>query len=151
MSSSTSTIPEIILFATKEYTIYGYFTILLVGLIGNIANVIIFNNLKVFRKNQYAFYINVESMTNFALLIMALPFRVTEYAFAYDTTRLSLAWCKLRPTISHTLALMSFSVICFAAVDQYLSTNHQPWLRQLSTLKLARHLVLTALLLWNNI
>lgn len=149
MSSSTSSTATNILFATKQYTIYGYFTILFLGLVGNTANLIIFTSLKIFRKNQYAFYINIESIMNFALLILALPFRVTEYAFAYDTTRLSLAWCKLRPTTSHTLALMSFSVICFAAMDQYFSTNPQPWLRQLSTLKLARRLTLAAFVIWS--
>jgi hypothetical protein len=50
--------------------------------------------------------------------------------------------------ISYTLALMSFSSICFAAVDQYLSTNYHPWLKQLSTLKLAHRLVSSAIIIW---
>lgn len=145
---SQASTADIIGFVTKEYTIYGYFTVLLLGLIGNISNVIIFNSLKVFQRNQSAFYITVESICNFILLILALPFRVAEYAFAYDATRLSLAWCKLRPVISHTLALMAFSADCFAAIDQFLSTNHHPWVRKLSNFKSARRLIYCLVVIW---
>ena len=145
---SPASVADTISLVTKQYTIYGYGTVLLLGLFGNISNVIIFSTLKVFQRNQCAFYIIVESICNFALLILALPFRVAEYAFAYDATRLSLVWCKLRPLISHTLALMAFSAICCAAVDQYLSTNHHSWLRKLSNFKSARRVIYSLLVIW---
>ena len=77
----------------------------------------------------------------FFLLIIVLPFRVTQYVFNYDPTQLSLAWCKIRQAIVQAFSLMSFSAICFAAIDQYLSTSYSNQLRQMSTFKLAQRLV----------
>jgi hypothetical protein len=117
---SSTQLAESIIHVTKQITIYSYFIVFALGLVGNTFNVIIFNALKVFRRNQSALCIVVESLVNFALLIFVLPFRVTEYAFSTDTTQSSIVWRKLRPTLSHTLALISFSAVCFAAIDQYL-------------------------------
>jgi hypothetical protein len=50
--------------------------------------------------------------------------------------------------INYTLALISFSSICFAAIDQYLSTNHHARIKQLSTLKLAHRLIYSAIVIW---
>jgi hypothetical protein len=66
------------------------------------------------------------------LLIIVLPFRIAD-VFNYDPTLLSLAWCKIRQTIVPAFSLMSFSAICFAAIDQYLTTHYKPAFRQLSS------------------
>jgi hypothetical protein len=124
-----STVAATISFAAKEFAVYSYFLILIIGFIGNVCNIFVLTCFKLFRRNQCAFYLIALLISNCFLLIFALPFRITEVGFAYDTTRVSLAWCKLRPMISHTLTLVSFSATCFAAVDQYLSTNYQPWLK----------------------
>jgi hypothetical protein len=50
--------------------------------------------------------------------------------------------------INYTLTLISFSSICFAAIDQYLSTNHHARIKQLSTLKLAHRLIYSAIVIW---
>jgi hypothetical protein len=143
-----SSTAETILFASEQLAIYGYFAILIAGVIGNVCNILVFTCFKLFRRNQCAFYLIVESMSNCALLLIALPFRITEVAFNYDTTRGAVVWCKLKSMISYTLAIISFSAICFAAIDQFLSTNNQAWLKQMSTLKLAHRLVYGAILIW---
>ncbi|CAF0914706.1 unnamed protein product [Rotaria sp. Silwood1] len=145
---SSSSVVSTILFASKEFAIYGYFFISITGCIGNICNIVVLTGSKSFRQSQCAFYLITESISDCCLLLVVLPFRISELAFDIDTTRLSVFWCKFRPMISHTLALMSFSSICFAAIDQYLSTNYHAWLRQLSTLKLAHRLVYGALIIW---
>lgn len=145
--SSLTTAQEIILTAQK-YTLSVYFVVLIGGLIGNICNIIVFSGLKIFRHNQCAFYLITASIADIFLLIIVLPFRVTDYVFGYDPTRLSLAWCKIRQTIVPAFSLMSFSAICFAAIDQYLSTHYIPWLRRLSSLKLAHCLVCIAIIIW---
>lgn len=137
-----------ILFVSQQLAIYLYSCIFILGLIGNAHLIFVFTSLKTFRKNQSAFYLITTAITDSGLLILALPFRLGELAFEYDLSRYSLIWCKLRPMINHTLALISLSAVCFAAIDQYLSTNHQPSLKQLSTLKLAHRLVYTSIILW---
>ena len=61
-----------------------------------------------------------------------------------DPTTVSLAWCKLRTILPQWLRLMLSVVVCSAAVDQFLSTNHVAYLRQLSSLKLARYQICIA-------
>jgi hypothetical protein len=143
-----SSVATTILSVSKQFAIYVYSLILVSGLIGNISNLLVFTCVKVFRSNQCAFYLIAATISDCGLLLVALPFRLTEIAFAYDMTQKSLIWCKLRPMISHTLTLISFSAICFAAIDQYLSTNYHSWLKQLSTLKLAHRLIYNCIVIW---
>ena len=142
------TIAASILHASQQLAIYLYSLIFILGLIGNAHLIFMFTLLKTFRKNQSTFYLLTTAINDCSLLILALPFRLGELAFGHDFTRMSVIWCKLRPMINHTLALISFSAICFAAIDQYLSTNHRPWLKRLSTLKLAHRLVYTSIVVW---
>ena len=148
MNVSSSAVAQAIIHASQIYTLSVYFVILIGGLVGNICNIIVFNLLKMFQRNQCAYYLIVTSIADILLLIMVLPLRITEYVFNYDPTQLSLVWCKIRQAIVSSCALMSFSAICFAAIDQYFSTHYKPWLRQLSSLKLAHRLVYTAIIVW---
>jgi hypothetical protein len=143
-----SAVATTILFISQQFAIYSYSLILIIGLIGNLSNILVFASVKAFRRNQCAFYLITVSISDCGLLLIALPFRLTESAFNYDTTRTSLFWCKFRSMIIYTLTLISFSSICFAAIDQYLSTNHHPRIKQLSTLKLAHRLIYSAIVFW---
>jgi hypothetical protein len=55
-----------------------------------------------------------------------------------EPVTVSLAWCKLRTMLPQWFRLMLASIVCFAAIDQFLSTNPVAYLRQLSSLKLAQ-------------
>jgi hypothetical protein len=145
---SSSIVAQTIIVASQKYTLSVYFLILIGGWIGNICNIIVFNDLKIFRRNQCAFYLIIASITDIFLLIIVLPFRVADYVFNYDPTQFSLTWCKIRQSIVPVLSLMSFSAICFAAIDQYLTTHYKPVFRQLSSLKLAHRLVFIADIIW---
>ncbi|CAF3328190.1 unnamed protein product [Rotaria socialis] len=146
---SSSTVAQAIVSATQKYTISVYFVVLIGGVIGNLFNIVIFSGLKIFRRNQCAFYLIFGSIADFLLLIIVLPFRITQFAFGYDPTLLSLAWCKIRFGVVSMLSLLSFTAVCFTAIDQYLSTHYLPQVRQLSSLKMARRLVCIALITWS--
>ncbi|CAF1372392.1 unnamed protein product [Adineta steineri] len=122
-------------------TVYvGYFTII-TGLIGHIINILVFTQLKTFRKNQSAFYLTVGSFVDCWQLIFATTTRTVASTVGYDPTKTSLAWCKLRTYLSISGSVVLTINQCFSAIDQYLSTNHYPRLRQISTYKLAQRAV----------
>jgi hypothetical protein len=143
-----SSVATTILFISQQFAIYSYSLILIIGLIGNLSNILVFASVKAFRRNQCAFYLITVSISDCGTLLITLPVRLTELAFNYDTSRASLMWCKFRPLITNILGFISFSSICFAAIDQYLSTNHHPRIKQLSTLKLAHRLIYSAIVFW---
>ncbi|CAF2058773.1 unnamed protein product [Rotaria magnacalcarata] len=146
---SSSTLTQAIVSATQKYTISVYFVVLIGGVIGNLFNIAIFSSLKVFRRNQCAFYLIFGSIADLLLLIIVLPFRVTQFVFGYDPTLLSLAWCKIRYAVVSSLSLSSFTAVCFTAIDQYLSTHYITRIRQLSSLKLAHRLVCITIITWS--
>ena len=137
-----------ILRITQQFVIYSYCLILSFGLIGGLSNILVFTFVKVFRRNQCAFYLIVISTTDCCLLLTILPIRLSELAFNIDIQRASVIWCKLRPMASYIFTLTSFSSICFASLDQYLSTNHNSRLKEFSTLKLAHRLTYSAIIIW---
>ncbi|CAF4702066.1 unnamed protein product, partial [Rotaria sp. Silwood2] len=60
----------------------------------------------------------------------------------------SVFWCKLKPFFTQSINLISLNIVCFAAIDQYLSTSYHPFLRQKSTIKLAKILTTIASIFW---
>jgi hypothetical protein len=58
-----------------------------------------------------------------------------------------IVWCKLRNMLPHWCRLMLATIVCFVALDQYFSTNHQIYLRRLSSLKVARYQIFFAVCL----
>lgn len=68
--------------------------------------------------------------------------------FHNDLTQTSLIWCKLRNVLATSLTLLSLSIVCFAAIDQYLSTSYNPYIKQMSTIRLAHRLIVIAIILW---
>ncbi|CAF4663865.1 unnamed protein product [Rotaria sp. Silwood1] len=119
----------------------GYF-IVIIGVIGNIINILVFTQLKLFRRNQSAFYLTIASIVDSFQLIFAMSTRITATVIGFDLTRTSLIWCKLRVYLIRSTRIISITTICFAAIDQYLSTNSHIQLRQLSTFKLAQRLII---------
>ncbi|CAF3328198.1 unnamed protein product [Rotaria socialis] len=145
---SSASVAASILLVSKYSVMYGYSLIAIVGCIGNAWNILIFTGSKSIRHNQCGFYLITTSISDCCLLLVVLPFRISELAFETDITQLSDFWCKFRPMLTSALTLISLSSVCFAAIDQYLSTNHHVWIRQMSTLKLAHRLVYGALIIW---
>jgi hypothetical protein len=118
----------------------GYF-LLVTGVFGSIIDILAFTQLRLFRKNQSAFYLTIASTAECFLLIFASSTRVVTVTIGYDPTRNSLAWCKIRAYLIQFGSTILSTTICFAAIDQYLSTSYNIRLRQISTFKLAQILV----------
>jgi len=138
---------EFILKISQQFAIFSSLFLLFIGSIGNIFNILVFYYLKLFRHNQCAFFLKIESFTNIIFLIIVLPLRIINNAFGYDPTQISL-FCKVRRAVIQSFSFIPFLLICFASIDQYLSTNSRSYLRRLSTLKLAHHLTCFAIFIW---
>ncbi|CAF0835105.1 unnamed protein product [Adineta steineri] len=139
--SNSSYVSTLILNA-QLFSSYSTYIEFAIGLIGNIFNILVFTNTKIFHQNRCAFYLVAESIfdigqltQNFANTIWAL------FLNGNDPTTVSLTWCKLRSIFPQWYRLMLSAIVCFAAIDQFLSTHHRPYLRQLSSLTIARYQV----------
>lgn len=137
-----------ILLASQHFTISVSFFILFGGVFGHIIDIIVFTSSKPFRKNQSAFYLTIESIVNIMQLSISFSSRIAINGFANDLTQTSTAWCKLRNVFATSLTLLSLTIVCFATIDQYLSTSYNSFLKQLSTLKLAHRLTYCAIIIW---
>jgi hypothetical protein len=137
-----------ILIASQQYTICVSFIILFAGIFGHIIDILVFTSSRPFRKTQSAFYLTAESIVNSIHLLVSFSSRIAINGFNNDLTQTSLAWCKIRNVFATSCTLLSLTIVCFAAIDQYLSTSYYPFLKELSTLKLAHRLTCTAIIIW---
>ena len=145
---STSSYAQTILFISNRFVIYSSIIIIIMGLIGNLLNIMIFTGLKLFRGNQSVFYIIVGSTVDCALVLLEFLARFENRAYGYDPMSMSLFWCKVRPMLHQMSTMISLTTVCFLSIDQYLSTNHRYDVRQMSTLKLAQRLTLINISCW---
>jgi hypothetical protein len=106
----------------REITIYGGFLILIVGVLGEIINIIVLLSLKTFRQNSCAFYLTIKSIFNIGQLLLGLSSRILITGFGIDWTLTSLAYCKFRIPFLQLCSLMSYTCLCLATIDQYFAT-----------------------------
>lgn len=139
---------QYIIHISELYTICVGFIILFSGIVGHIANIYAFAHLKIFRGNPSAFYIIAESIVDLLQITISYTSRIAIIGFEDDLTRNSLVWCKLRQFFLQTFTLISLYIVCLAAIDQYLSTNYYPFLRQMSTIKSAKILITLLVIIW---
>ena len=136
----SDSLAERIAYATDTFWFYINIFILIVGFIGNLSLILIFITLRVFRGNQCAFLLTVESFSNIGFLLSTSPITIHKYITGQDSTLPSIVWCKLQISMSHAFGLCSLFTVCFLTFDQYMSTNPRPHFRQISSLKLVHHL-----------
>ena len=122
---------------SNKYEYYSSIFLLIIGIISNILIILTLTTLRIFRGNQCAYYLKIESVTDIGLLLTILPSNIASYILGQDPTQLSIIWCKIRSACSYACGLYSLYTICFLAFDQYLFTNHRPNWRRLSTIHLA--------------
>jgi hypothetical protein len=134
--------------AAKVFSTYSTYITFGLGVIGSVMNILVFTKLKIFRLNRCAFYLIAESVVDIVQLSQTFVNEIWKLSInGVEPTTVSLAWCKLRTILPQWLRLMLSAITCSAAVDQFLSTNPVPYLRQLSSLKLARYEILFATIL----
>ena len=145
MALSSATI--LILDISEQYPTYASLTMFIIGIIGHSLNLLVLNKHKIFRDNQRIFYFIFESIVNINQLIFYFTTRILYVIFGTNLPKTSPVWCKLSAIVGQTLLLLSICSVCFISFDQFLSTSYILYLRQMSTLKLVRRLIIIAVCL----
>jgi hypothetical protein len=135
--------------ATQQIIIYfGSFTIIL-GVIGNTLNAIIFANVRAtFARNFCSRYFIVTAITDSLCLLIGLLSKILSNGFAIDPTVSSIVFCKFRNFFVNTAPLISTSFICLAAITQFFVTSRHASYRQKISLRLVRWTILFTVLFW---
>ena len=133
------------LIVTREYTVAIGFITFAFGLMGNLLNILVFLSHRAFRHNQCIFYLITESFVDLVAVVFNVTLQILTMTYGTDLSPYVSIWCKFRAMILQTLALSVLCTTCFAAIDQYFSTSYSPYLRQISSLTMARRLVILSL------
>ncbi|CAF1423290.1 unnamed protein product [Rotaria sordida] len=134
--------------ASQQINIYVGTFILIIGMIGEILNIIVFLSLQTFRQNSCAFYLIFMSFFNIGQLIFSLFPRIMTSGFVIDWTQTSLFYCKFKGYILQICSLTSFTCICLATIDQFMATCFNPRWQQWNNIKLARSLCIITASFW---
>ena len=132
----------------NKITTYVGVPILIAGMIGGFLNTIIFLSLKTFRKRSCAFFLTLMSIVNMGQLITSLRSRIAINGFGIDWTESSVFFCKARSYFLQFCALISFSCMCLATIDQFLATSLRPRWQNVITLKRAYSCGAAFVVLW---
>jgi hypothetical protein len=88
------------------------------------------------------------SIVNDGQLIMGLLARIMITGFGIDWTQTALIFCKLRYFIFSIAALISFTSITLATIDQYFATCFRPRWQEWSNIQVAHRLTAAFSIIW---
>ncbi|CAF0793350.1 unnamed protein product [Adineta steineri] len=130
---------------TPYFTIYSFFTILIIGTIGNICNLIAFLS-KDLRTKACIFYMVCSSLldlffSNFGIIIRF----ATEY-FGNNLTNTNRGICKARNYFLVCLPIMASTGVLLATFDRCVSTSPNARWRRLSSIWFAQRLFIVSML-----
>jgi hypothetical protein len=145
MSTTTS---SILIAISQQVVIYMGISIVVLGVFGNLLNMMVFLSLKTFRQSSCAFYLIIMSCVNIGQLLAGQLTRVMITGFNIDWTQTSLFYCKFRLFAIIVCSFISFTCICYATIDQYFATCVGVYWQQWSNIKLARRLTTISILCW---
>lgn len=133
---------------SHQITTYLGSTVLVVGVFGGILNLIVFLSLRTFRENSCAFYLIFMSLANLIHLLTSLTGHIITYGFGYDWSVTTTFLCKTRTAHVQLWLLTSLTCVCFAIIDQCLSTSFNPRWHRWCNIKLARCAIAATVIFW---
>lgn len=126
----------------------GVFNTIL-GLIGNTILILVFSQMKLFRRNQCSFYLTAESCSNIGLILFVCPSYFVRHFTGDDPPQSSLVWCRIRSMFIQLFGICSMYILCCTTFDQFLSTHYNYSIRRMSTLRFAHTLVIFVFIIWS--
>jgi hypothetical protein len=121
-------------------TRYSLITIIILGLFGNILNVLVFRQPKL-RSNPCSFYLISAAYANL-IWIIAGPFTRMISTFGLDLSERIAILCKIRHFIIYSLQSLSIMYVALATIDRFLISSMKVKYRRLSSLQNAHRLTI---------
>ena len=143
-TSDNSTLTSI---SQEIVTYMGMFTVV-IGVVSNLLNILVFLSLKTFRQSSCAFYLTVMSSVNIGQLILGQLSRVMITGFGIDGTQTSLFYCEFQSFTIQMCSYISVTCMCLATIDQFLATCVGVYWQRWSNIKLARRLSAVSIVFW---
>jgi hypothetical protein len=137
-----------LLYIGEQITIYGGFILLILGVVGNGINVLVFSSFRNYRTTPCTFYFLISSIFNIVYITINLISRIVTTGFQIDLTQTSISWCKIRQFCLAVLSLITLTCSCLATIDQYFATSQNANLRRLSNIKWAHRIVIIVMIIW---
>ncbi|CAF1481887.1 unnamed protein product [Rotaria sp. Silwood1] len=153
MNSTTTNQYEVTQLLDIAENLFGYIglTILLLGTIGNIMNVISFARLESLKTLASSLFLLTSCIASQVVLITGLLTRVIRGFSRVDPVYTSVVLCKIRWMIRTTAGAVSLTCVCLAAIDRYLFSCHNVHRHGLITIKRARWAIFISICLWSSI
>jgi len=140
--------------ATTQFNRYTPMPVFILGLIGNIFNILIFTRRSLFT-NPCTVYLLSGTFTNIIVLFVGLVIRSLMDGFNIDIIGNSIALCRLRYIILHPAYVLSSWFLVLASIDRFCISSRNIRLRNFSNLIIARRTVVIAtcicLLLYSHV
>jgi hypothetical protein len=137
-----------LLYIGQQITIYCGLFLLLIGVVGNGINVLVFSTVRTYRTIPCTFYFLIASIYNIAYITIDLSSRIIGVGYGIDLTRTSICWCKIREFCLVTLSFISLNCSCLATIDQFFATSQNASLRRFSNIKWAHYIVIIIMIIW---
>jgi hypothetical protein len=136
-------------YITRQVNIYFGSLILILGVIGDAMNAIIFANIKTGpTQNFCAPYFFAIAMVDLVCLLIGLLSKILASGFGIDPTVSSIAFCKFRIFFVNTVPLISTSLTCLTAITQFLVTSPLAHYRTKVSWRFVRWTILFTVLFW---
>lgn len=146
MSTSDTSIRQLQL--GTQYMALGFgFPVLLMGMMGDILNIIVLYYNRNYKTNSSSFFMIAKSIFDWNAIILGLIGHILIQGFRENAIT-SERWCKFRIPLLYINSLCSSTCLCLQSIDSYISSSRNVNIRQISTIKRARFIVLIFLLIW---
>lgn len=151
MSSNTTIAPGILhLQSVAQYlaAISGL-TLFICGIIGNILNILTFYMLGNWKNNASSLYLLVKSVLDLVCLFPGLMVATFNYGLRIDLLVRNRVWCRLRFIITAVTMLTSLTCVCLQSIDVFFCSSYSQALRKMSSVRVARYLMIGSLVFWS--
>lgn len=119
---------------------------IIVGVIGNAINVLIFASDRSYRTTVCTFYYLIASIQSIITLSINVGIRVAFDGFSVELGRTSVASCKVRRYCAGVFSLIPLCFACLAAIDQFFATSSDVRVRNLSSIKWAHRIAIIVII-----
>lgn len=128
----------------NQLNYYGYLTVLVTGIIGNLLILPIFGRQ---RQNACSIYLLALALTNLLYLIVTYFFKFFSIHYNDGSTG-AIIFCKIANYAPSYFGQVSKTILVWACIDRYLITSHRAKFRALTTPKRAKYFIFFTYLFW---